>query len=115
MATVPFYLLWHDVIRCRVWFGYNHSLLIALKLLNLKIFPEAGHGYFIWWYFHSIWGALFGGWFGLEWHPLWFVPFNEPLKMLILCYVLGALHILFRHAFQNLFVGQRWRLGRSCF
>ena len=30
----------------------------------------------------------------MEWHPLWFVPLNEPLKMLILCYVLGALHIL---------------------
>lgn len=40
-----------------------------------------------------IWGALFGGWFGLEWHPLLFVPMNEPLKMLALCFGLGILHL----------------------
>ncbi|MDR3348469.1 MAG: V-type ATP synthase subunit I [Acidaminococcales bacterium] len=39
------------------------------------------------------WGAMFGGWFGLELHPLLFVPMNEPIKMLLLCYSLGALHL----------------------
>lgn len=41
-----------------------------------------------------IWGAAFGGWFGLEWKPLLFVPMKEPLKMLALCFGLGGLHIV---------------------
>lgn len=41
-----------------------------------------------------IWGAMFGGWFGLEWHPLLFVPMNEPLKMLALCFGLGSIHLI---------------------
>lgn len=41
-----------------------------------------------------IWGAMFGGWFGLEWHPLLFVPMNEPIKMLALCYGLGVIHLV---------------------
>lgn len=42
----------------------------------------------------TIWGAMFGGWFGLEWHPLLFVPMNEPLKMLALCFGLGSIHLI---------------------
>lgn len=42
----------------------------------------------------TIWGAMFGGWFGLEWHPLLFVPMNEPLKMLALCFGLGPIHLI---------------------
>lgn len=41
-----------------------------------------------------LWGVAFGGWFGLEWHPLLFVPMKEPLKMLALCFALGAVHLL---------------------
>ncbi|MDD4721325.1 MAG: V-type ATP synthase subunit I [Acidaminococcaceae bacterium] len=41
-----------------------------------------------------LWGILFGGWFGLEWRPLLFVPMKEPLKMLALCFGLGALHLV---------------------
>ena len=41
-----------------------------------------------------IWGAMFGGWFGLEWQPLLFVPMKEPLKMLALCFGLGAIHLV---------------------
>ncbi|MBQ0108180.1 MAG: V-type ATP synthase subunit I [Phascolarctobacterium sp.] len=41
-----------------------------------------------------IWGAAFGGWFGLEWKPLLFVPMKEPLKMLALCFGLGGLHLI---------------------
>ncbi|WP_235819560.1 V-type ATP synthase subunit I [Acidaminococcus timonensis] len=41
-----------------------------------------------------LWGAMFGGWFGLEWKPLLFVPMKEPLKMLALCFGLGAIHLV---------------------
>lgn len=40
------------------------------------------------------WGALFGTWFGFELPPLMFNPLYEPLKMLILCFALGGIHIL---------------------
>ena len=39
------------------------------------------------------WGAAFGGWFGLTWHPFMFEPMREPLKMLALCFSLGAAHL----------------------
>ena len=42
-----------------------------------------------------IWGALFGGWFGIEdVQPLWFNPLNEPMTMLIVCLAIGFVHIL---------------------
>jgi len=40
------------------------------------------------------WGALFGGWFGVSLPPLLFNPMEEPMKMLVLCYVLGAMHLI---------------------
>ena len=40
------------------------------------------------------WGAAFGGWFGLTWHPFMFEPMREPLKMLALCFSLGAAHLV---------------------
>lgn len=41
-----------------------------------------------------MWGALFGGWFGIELPPLLFVPMQEPIMMLALCFGLGAIHIM---------------------
>jgi V/A-type H+-transporting ATPase subunit I len=38
------------------------------------------------------WGAMFGGWFGLTWHPFMFEPMKEPLKMLILVLRFGRFH-----------------------
>lgn len=43
-----------------------------------------------------IWGALLGGWFGIEdVKPLiGFTPMGDPIKMMVLCLGLGAVHIL---------------------
>ena len=43
---------------------------------------SARYGLPLWQYLNHYLGHFFGGWFGLEWHPLLFVPMNEPLKML---------------------------------
>lgn len=55
-----------------------------------------------------VWGALFGGFFGdaissvytlITGEPfsidlaLWFNPLNDPMKMLIFCFILGGIHI----------------------
>ena len=55
-----------------------------------------------------MWGALFGGWFGVEFMPLMFVPMNEPIKMLLLCYALGAAHMLL-----GMFVKMYMEIGRG--
>ena len=41
-----------------------------------------------------IWGIVFGGYFGLTFHPLWFAPLDDPISMLILALALGVVHIL---------------------
>lgn len=78
--------------------GYGLVLTILLYLVMKKVKPQGLGGQLVMvCLFGSIstiiWGALFGGWFGLEWHPLLFVPMNEPLKMLALCFGLGILHL----------------------
>lgn len=42
-----------------------------------------------------IWGALFGSWFAFT-PPegmYWFAPMNDPIKMLVICYGLGIIHL----------------------
>ncbi|MGI6193609.1 MAG: V-type ATP synthase subunit I, partial [Christensenellales bacterium] len=42
----------------------------------------------------AFWGVMFGSYFGAEWFPpVLFIPLNEPVNTLLLCMVLGALHI----------------------
>jgi len=40
------------------------------------------------------WGALFGSYFGATWNPILLEPMKDPLKMLVLSLILGALHII---------------------
>lgn len=43
----------------------------------------------------AIWGALYGSWFGEElMAPLWFNPMNEPMTMLIVCFIMGFVQIM---------------------
>jgi len=96
-VMAPFHFIFFGMMLSDAGYGVVLTilLLIALKLFKPKDFSGKLAMVILFGSVSTvIWGALFGGWFGLEWHPLWFVPLNEPLKMLILCYVLGALHIL---------------------
>lgn len=93
----PFHFIFFGMMLSDAGYGLVLTvlLLIALKMFKPKGF--AGNLAMVI-FFGSIstviWGALFGGWFGLEWHPLLFVPMREPLKMLALCFGLGALHLV---------------------
>jgi V/A-type H+-transporting ATPase subunit I len=55
----------------------------------------------------AFWGLMFGGWFGdivavvgrtffnadVSIPPIWFDPLENPMKLLIFCFILGAVHI----------------------
>ncbi len=55
----------------------------------------------------TFWGAMFGGWFGdlitviaktffnadVVIQPLWFNPLDDPMKLLIFCFILGGIHL----------------------
>jgi len=55
----------------------------------------------------TFWGAMFGGWFGnlvtvvggtffnvdVSIPPIWFNPLEDPMKLLLFCFLLGGIHI----------------------
>lgn len=55
----------------------------------------------------TFWGAMFGGWFGdivsvvgktffnvnISIPPIWFDPLEDPMKLLIFCFILGGIHL----------------------
>lgn len=55
----------------------------------------------------AFWGAMFGGWFGdivavagktffnadVSIPPIWFDPLENPMKLLIFCFILGGVHL----------------------
>lgn len=43
----------------------------------------------------TVWGVLFGGWFGdaLGLAPVWFNPLDDPMTLLVWSFVFGAIHL----------------------
>ncbi|MCI2109498.1 MAG: V-type ATP synthase subunit I [Acidaminococcaceae bacterium] len=97
LMMAPFHFIFFGMMLSDA--GYGLVLTIAL-FIAMKLFkPQGFAGKLTMVIFFGsistvIWGAMFGGWFGLEWHPLLFVPMNEPIKMLVLCFGLGAIHLV---------------------
>ncbi|MEG0797485.1 MAG: V-type ATP synthase subunit I [Acidaminococcaceae bacterium] len=110
----PFYFIFFGMMLSDA--GYGLVLTVLLFVLNKILKPTGSTGKLTLVILMGsistvIWGALFGGWFGLEWHPLLFVPMKEPLKMLILCYTLGAMHLvsgMLIKIYMNIKRGQVW-------
>lgn len=84
--------------------------LFALKKLQLKPMMRKTMKLFLYCGISTIfWGAMFGSWFGdavavvsrtffgkeIVAGPLWFEPLKDPMKMLIVSCIIGAIHILF--------------------
>ena len=93
----PFFCCFFGIMLSDAGYGVVIAIffLAALKIFKLqgfakKLFLVIGMGGLS----TVFWGAMFGGWFGLTWHPFMFEPMKEPLKMLILCYALGAFHLV---------------------
>lgn len=93
----PFHFIFFGMMLSDAGYGLVLTVLlfIAIKLVKPQDFVgKLAMVIFFGSISTVIWGALFGGWFGLELHPLLFVPMKEPLKMLALCFGLGALHLV---------------------
>lgn len=110
-AVAPFYFILFGMMLSDAGYGILMTVACALglKLLHprpgmskiLKMFMFCGIS-------TVFWGAMFGTFFGdvvgvvsstffggsTEFKPLWFNPVNDPLKMLIISYIIGYAHIM---------------------
>lgn len=95
-TMAPFYFIFFGMMLSDA--GYGVVLTVIMLLLGRVFKDDSMAGKLTKVIFMGaistiMWGALFGGWFGLEYKPLLFVPMKEPIKMLVLCYTLGAAHL----------------------
>ena len=77
----PFHFIFFGMMLSDAGYGLvlTIGLLIAMKLAKPQGFAgKLGMVILFGSISTVIWGALFGGWFGLELHPLLFVPMKEP-------------------------------------
>lgn len=100
-VMAPFYAIFFGLMMGDAGYGLIMALGTYWFLKKLK--PKGGTKklvsvIFIGSIFTFIWGAIFGGWFGnagelLGVNPIWFNPAEEPIKMLIVCFGLGIIHV----------------------
>jgi V/A-type H+-transporting ATPase subunit I len=93
-----FYFIFFGIMVSDAGYGL---ILTAVTLVLLKILkPKHGSGNLLFIICMGgistfVWGVMFGGWFGVTWHPLLFDPINSAIPMLGLCLGLGVVHIMF--------------------
>lgn len=109
-VLAPFYFLFFGLMLSDAAYGIILTTLCAIILKKyklegttyrmIKMFMFCGISTFMW-------GALFGGWFGNFFtiaantffgkefviKPLWFDPLSEPMKLLVVSLILGAIHL----------------------
>ncbi len=78
--------------------GYGLLMVLGIGLFKKLKKPRGEFGKLVNVLFFSgfttiFWGVLFGSYFGETWHPILFVPLDDPMRMLIFCAVLGLLHM----------------------
>lgn len=97
----PFVTVFFFIIFGMMMSDAGYGLIMALaSAIVLKLSkPKDGDGKLIFIILMGgistiAWGIVFGGYFGLTFHPLWFAPLDEPVSMLILSLALGIIHII---------------------
>ena len=96
----PFFFLFFGICLADVGYGITLSLLAFLLSRKIRL---AGMGkqlvnlFFLGGIGSAVVGLLQGGYFGdlLDLPPLWFNPLDDPIRMLIICFILGLVHIYF--------------------
>lgn len=78
--------------------GYGIVMAIVAMLATWKIKPRGMVGQIARILIYGgigtvFWGAMYGGWFGVEVEPLMFSPMGQPMQMMILCLGVGVVHI----------------------
>ncbi len=109
-VLAPFYFLFFGLMLSDAAYGIILTTLCAIILKKykpegttyrmIKMFMFCGLSTFMW-------GVLFGGWFGnfftvaaqtffgkeFTIKPLWFDPLSEPMRLLVVSLILGAIHL----------------------
>lgn len=106
----PFYFIFFGMMLSDAGYGIVVSLLTALALLKFKL--EGSGRKFVSMFFlcgisTTIWGAIFGGWFGdlIKVEPLWINPLDNPMSVLILSFIMGIIQIymgIILNAYKNI-------------
>jgi V/A-type H+-transporting ATPase subunit I len=96
LIMTPFFVMFFGMMVSDAGYGIVLAIITALALIALK--PEGGMKKMMGLLCLGgistfIWGALFGGWFGVSLTPLWFNPLDNPLMMLIFCLILGVIQL----------------------
>ncbi|HHU63327.1 MAG TPA: V-type ATP synthase subunit I [Clostridiales bacterium] len=110
----PFYFLFFGMMVSDAGYGIVLAIMSAIALKKLKaegmikkllmLLVLGGIS-------TVFWGAMFGGWFGLEARPILFNPMEQPIPMLVLCFGLGLIHIFVGmglQAYLNIRQGKIW-------
>ncbi|MEA4912580.1 MAG: V-type ATP synthase subunit I [Oscillospiraceae bacterium] len=96
-AMAPWYWIIFGMMMADAGYGLVMALLIGAYLLIKK--PQGESSKLIRVLFYAsittaFWGVMFGSYFGAEWFPpVLFLPLYDPLPMMLLCFIIGALHI----------------------
>ncbi|MDF2532395.1 MAG: archaeal/vacuolar-type H+-ATPase subunit [Clostridia bacterium] len=96
LIMTPFFVMFFGMMVSDAGYGIVLAISTAIALIVLK--PQGGMGKMLGLLCLGgistfIWGAMFGGWFGVNLRPLWFNPLDNPLKMLIFCLILGVIQL----------------------
>lgn len=111
LIMAPFFVMFFGMMVSDAGYGIVLALITAIALIVLK--PEGGMKKMMGLLCLGgistfIWGAVFGGWFGVNLKPLWFNPLDNPLQMLIFCLILGVFQLyvgMGLQAFKNIRAG----------
>ncbi|OGO79513.1 MAG: hypothetical protein A2Y23_09565 [Clostridiales bacterium GWB2_37_7] len=112
LIMAPFFVMFFGMMVSDAGYGIVLAISTAIALLVLK--PQGGMGKMLGLLCLGgistfIWGAMFGGWFGVNLRPLWFNPLDNPLKMLIFVLILGVIQLyvgIGLQAYKNIRVGK---------
>lgn len=110
----PFFFVFFGLCLTDAGYGILLSLLAILIFRKIKL---GGMGkqliklLFLGGISSFVMGVLMGGWFGdlIKLKPLWFNPLDDPMRMLIVCFVLGFIQIFFGmgvRAYQDIKAGR---------
>ncbi|NMA92741.1 MAG: V-type ATP synthase subunit I [Firmicutes bacterium] len=112
----PFFFVSFGICLSDVCYG---ALLSTMAFLMSRKMKLAGMGrqlvnLLFWGGLSAIlFGVLMGGWFGdlIPIGPLWFNPLDDPMRMLIVSFVVGIIQVYFGmgiQAFRNIKAGRPW-------
>ncbi len=112
----PFFFIFFGICLSDIGYGLLLSLLALFLARKLKL---AGMGkqlvLLLFWggLSAAFFGALMGGFFGnlIDLRPLWFNPLDDPMRMLVYCFVLGLFQVycgMAVQAYREIKAGRIW-------